>query len=597
MGLFLTVQDLTKAFGAEALFRGISFTVSDGDRIGLIGPNGAGKSTLLGIIAGRIPPDDGEVIARKMARISYVAQESVFEPGATVSEVLARETQNLDEPERLARMAETLGRVGFEDTHAEASTLSGGWRKRLAIAAALIVKPDLLLLDEPTNHLDLEGILWLEKLLAGSRFATIVISHDRYFLENVASQVIELDRAYSAGLFRAEGSYSVFLDRKDEYMRAQSQRKDALDNRVRTEIEWLRRGPKARSTKAKARIDRANELIGELADLKSRARTSEAGIDFTASGRQTKRLIEADQVSYSIGDRTLFRDLSFTLGPGQRLGLVGPNGSGKTTLLRLLMGELQPASGEIRKANALRMVYFDQNRVQLEMDVPLRRALAADGDSVIYQEREIHVASWAARFLFKKEQLDQPVSRLSGGERARVLIANLMLQQADVLLLDEPTNDLDIPTLEILEESLIEFTGALLLVTHDRHLLDKVSTVVVGLDGQGGSERFAEYSQWEDWQAARRAQSKASNRPTREKSSPESNKKKLSYKDAREWETMEERIMESEQRLRQKQALLEDPAVNTDGQKLKQAYEEIEAAQEEVDALYTRWGELGAKLA
>jgi ATP-binding cassette subfamily F protein uup len=597
MGLLLTVQDLTKAFGAEALFRGISFTVSDGDRIGLIGPNGAGKSTLLGIIAGRIPGDDGEVIARKMARISYVAQESVFEPGATVSDVLSGEIRNLDEPERLARMAETLGRIGFEDTHAEASSLSGGWRKRLAIAAALIVKPDLLLLDEPTNHLDLEGILWLEKLLAGSRFATIVISHDRYFLENVASQVIELDRAYSAGLFRAEGSYSVFLDRKDEYMRAQSQRKDALDNRVRTEIEWLRRGPKARSTKAKARIDRANELIGELADLKSRARTSEAGIDFTASGRQTKRLIESDRLSYSIGDRTLFRDLSFTLGPGQRLGLVGPNGSGKTTLLRLLMGELQPESGEVRKANALRMVYFDQNRVQLEMDVPLRRALAADGDSVIYQEREIHVASWALRFLFKKEQLDQPVSRLSGGERARVLIANLMLQQADVLLLDEPTNDLDIPTLEILEESLLEFAGALLLVTHDRHLLDKVSTVVVGLDGQGGSERFAEYSQWEDWQAARRAQSKASNKPAREKSSAEPSKKKFSYKDAREWETIEARIMESERRLHQKQELLEDPAVNTDGQQLKQAYEEIEAAQEEVDALYTRWGELGAKLA
>ena len=597
MGLLLTIQELSKSFGAEPLFQDISFTVSDGDRIGLIGPNGAGKSTLLGIIAGRISPDDGEVIARKMARISYVAQESVFEESATVSEVLASQIQNLDEPERLARMAETLGRVGFEDVNAEAASLSGGWRKRLAIAAALIVKPDLLLLDEPTNHLDLEGILWLEKLLGGARFATIVISHDRYFLENIASQVIELDRAYSAGLFRAEGSYSVFLDRKDEYMRAQSQRKDALDNRVRTEIEWLRRGPKARSTKAKARIDRANELIGELADLKSRARTSEAGIDFTASGRQTKRLIEMDRVSYSIGDRTLFRDLSFTLGPGQRLGLVGPNGSGKTTLLRLLMGELQPESGEIRKANALRMVYFDQNRVQLEMDVPLRRALAADGDSVIYQEREIHVASWASRFLFKKEQLDQPVSRLSGGERARVLIANLMLQQADVLLLDEPTNDLDIPTLEILEESLLEFTGALLLVTHDRHLLDKVSTLVVGLDGQGGAERFAEYAQWEDWQIARRSQSKVSSKPAREKGSPEAGKKKLSYKDAREWETMETRIMESEHRLHQKQALLDDPAVNTDGPRLKQAFEEMQAAQEEVDTLYARWGELGAKLA
>jgi len=595
VGLLLTVQTLSKSFGAQPLFQDISFTVSDGDRIGLIGPNGAGKSTLLGIIAGRIPPDSGEVIARKLARISYVAQESVFEPGATVSQVLAAQITSLDEPERLARMAETLGRVGFEDMDAEAASLSGGWRKRLAIAAALITKPELLLLDEPTNHLDLEGILWLEKLLAGARFANIVISHDRYFLENVASQVIELDRAYAAGLFRAEGSYSVFLDRKDEYMRAQSQRRDALDNRVRNEIEWLRRGPKARSTKAKARIDRANELIGELADLKSRSRTSEAGIDFTASGRQTKRLIDVDRVGYSVAGRTLFRDLSFTAGPGQRLGLVGPNGSGKTTLLRLLIGELQPESGEIRKANALRMVYFDQNLATLDLDVTLRRALAPDGDAVIYQEREIHVASWAARFLFNKDQLEQPISRLSGGERARVLIANLMLQQADVLLLDEPTNDLDIPTLEILEESLLEFSGALLLVTHDRHLLDRVSTVVIGLDGQGGSETFAEYAQWEDWQAARRARQKAAT-----KSIPDaresSRTKKLSYKDAREWEAIEARIMESEQRLRQKHAVLEDPAVNSDGQKLLEAYEAMQAAQAEVDALYARWAELGAKL-
>jgi ATP-binding cassette subfamily F protein uup len=595
MGLLLTVQELSKQFGAQPLFQDISFTVNDGDRIGLIGPNGAGKSTLLGIIAGRIPPDSGEVIARKMARVSYVAQESVFEPGATVSDVLAAAIEDLDDQERLARMAETLGRVGFEDAYVGAASLSGGWRKRLAIAAALVTKPELLLLDEPTNHLDLEGILWLEKLLGGARFATIVISHDRYFLENVASQVIELDRAYAAGLFRAEGSYSVFLDRKDEFLRAQSQRRDSLDNRVRNEIEWLRRGPKARSTKAKARIDKANELIGELKELNSRVRTSEAGIDFTASGRQTKRLIEADQVTYNIGPRTLFRDLSFTAGPGQRFGLVGPNGSGKTTLLRLLMGELPPDSGEVKRANALRMVYFDQNRAHLNLEVSLRRALAPDGDSVIYQEREIHVASWAARFLFDKDQLDQPVSRLSGGERARVFIANLMLQHADVLLLDEPTNDLDIPTLEILEESLLEFKGALLLVTHDRHLLDRVSTVVIGLDGRGGAEIFAEYAQWEDWQAARRTKPKSAGKA--EKSGSESAKKKLSYKDAREWEAMETRIMESEQRLKQKHALLENPDVNADGQKLREAYQAMQEAQEEVDSLYARWAELEGKLA
>src|SRR6185312_8925523 len=275
---------------------------------------------------------------------------------------------------------------------------------------------------------------------------------------------------------------------------------EALENRVRTEIEWLRRGPKARATKAKARIDNANKLITELADLNTRTRTASAKIDFLATNRKTKRLVELDHVSYEIGGRMLFANLDFIFTAGKRVGLVGPNGSGKTTLLRLLHGEIQPTNGEIRRADFLRVVYFDQNRV-LDPDVTLRRALAPDSDAVVYQDRVIHVASWAARFLFTSEQLNQPVGRLSGGERARVLIAQLMLQPADLLLLDEPTNDLDIPTLEILEESLLEYTGALALVTHDRYMLDRVSTMVLGLDGRGGAEVFADYLQWEEWQA------------------------------------------------------------------------------------------------
>ncbi len=366
----------------------------------------------------------------------------------------------------------------------------------------------LLLLDEPTNHLDLAGIEWLEKLLMNAPFASITISHDRYFLENVATQMMELNRIYADGLFRVEGNYSAFLEKKDEYLEAQTKHQEALANRVRTEIEWLRRGPKARATKAKARIDKAHAMIGELNDLNARTRTGSADIDFSATDRKTKRLIDLRQVSYGFDGQTLFKDVDFTITSGMRLGLVGPNGSGKTTLLRLLRGDLLPQAGEVRRADFLRIVYFDQLR-QLDPTLTLRQALAPDGDSVMYQERTIHVASWAARFLFANEQLNQPVGRLSGGERARVLIAKLMLEPADVLLLDEPTNDLDIPTLEILEESLLAFQGALVLVTHDRYMLDRVSNVVLGLDGEGTAERFADYGQWENWLEERRKERKS----------------------------------------------------------------------------------------
>jgi ABC transport system ATP-binding/permease protein len=606
----LSAQSLSKRYGVAPLFQNISFTVSEGERIGLIGPNGSGKSTLLEILAGRVKPDTGEVALRKRARLSSVVQVSEFAEGETVRSVVERAMREggVPEPERAARFAEVLGRAGFEDTGVSAASLSGGWRKRLAIAAGLVQQPDILLLDEPTNHLDLEGIEWLESVLQAAPFACVVVSHDRYFLENVTNATVEIDRAYADGFLRVAGNYSAFLEAKENYLHAQQKHQDALENRVHVELEWLRRGPKARTTKAKARIDKANELIGELAELNSRTGSRSARIDFTATNRQTKQLIQLDDVGYSIGGRTLFERVQFSVTSGMRVGLVGPNGSGKSTLLRLLLGEIEPASGAIRKADALRIVYFDQNR-RLDPDVLLKRALAPDSDSVIYQNRAVHVASWAARFLFTGEDLNRPVGRLSGGERARVLIAQLMLQPTDVLLLDEPTNDLDIPTLEILEENLLEFPGALVLVTHDRYLLDRVSTVVFGLDGSGGSERFADYSQWEEWrdrrEAARRASVAAA--PSKNGAQPSSavapaeapakaNKKKLTYKEARELELMEQTIAIAEAALQQKAEALQDPHISGDGAKLHAASLELEQAQKAVDGLYARWAELEAKL-
>lgn len=601
----LNGQSLRKAYGVRPLFDNIAFTVSEGDQIGVVGPNGSGKSTLLEILAGRIESDSGELSRRKLARVGYIAQTSEFAADDTIRSVLYNALVRIHAPEseREARLAETLGRAGFDDFSVSAAALSGGWRKRLAIAEALVQQPDVLLLDEPTNHLDLAGIEWLEKLLRSASFAFVAVSHDRYFLENIAHIMVELNPMYAEGILRVQGNYSEFLEKKDEYLHAQSKRQEALENRVRTEIEWLRRGPKARTTKSKARIDSANSMIGDLAEMKTRTRTGTANIDFTATNRQTKRLVELEGVSSKIGGQVLFDKLDFILTAGMRLGLVGPNGSGKTTLLRLLTGERQPDAGEIRRASTLRIVYFDQNR-RLDENLTLRRALAPDSDSVIYQDRVQHVASWAERFLFTSEQLNQPVERLSGGERARVLIAKLMLQPADLLLLDEPTNDLDIPTLEILEESLLEFKGALVLVTHDRFMLDRVSTTVLGLDGRGGAERFADYSQWNAWKNER-GQKKNSELTPRSSNDGDknvsvavtnTNKKKLSYLENREYATIEQDIANADEQLEKCRAALEDPAIASNAPGLEAASLAVAEAEARLDALYLRWTELEAKL-
>ncbi len=601
MALLLNTRSIAKSYGPTTLFTDLSLTIEDGDRLGVIGPNGSGKSTLLEILAGRREPDSGEVVKRSGTTVAYVPQDSQFASGESVRGVIERamDRAHVHESDRQSVTAETLGRAGYVEFDVEAAALSGGWRKRLSIVEALVQAPSILLLDEPTNHLDLAGIAWLEKLLKNASFACVMVSHDRYFLENVPTAVTEINRAYADGLLYVKGNYSAFLEKKTEFLHAQSKRQDALENRVRIEMEWLRRGPKARATKAKARIDTAHEMIGELADLRDRSRSSSAGIDFSATDRKTKRLVHLEGVSHGFGDRVLFDNLDFTIMAGMRVGLVGPNGSGKTTLLRLLRAETPPLKGTVTQADGLRIVYFDQTR-QLDPNVTLRRALAPDSDSVIYRERVTHVASWAARFLFPNEQLDQPVGRLSGGERARVLIARLMLEPADLLLLDEPTNDLDIPTLEILEESLLEFAGALVLVTHDRYLLDRVSTVVLGFDGLGGSRRFADYSQWELWQAEGKkgkanpaAPSRAAS-PTAGSAAPVG-KKRLSYLENREYETMEARIAEADLIVEAKAAALEDPAVMKDGRRLEQAYREMEEAHATVDGLYSRWAELEAK--
>ena len=598
MAPLITARELTRSFGHRTLFEGLSLTISEGDRIGVIGPNGAGKTTVLRILSGAEDPDEGEIHRRRLLRVAMVTQEDVFDPGATVTEVVtngaARDPKRIDdETELQVRVAITLEQLGFQSPEQPVCELSGGWRKRLAIAAALATDPEVLLLDEPTNHLDLDGILWLEKLLCSKRLlAYVVISHDRAFLEQVANRVLEVAPQYPGGTFVAAGNYTAFLERRAQYLQARAQYRDSLANRVRRELEWLARGPKARTTKAQSRIDEAERLASDLAQVSAELTTSKAGIEMISSGRRTKRLLVASRVDKALGGHQLLRGLDLILQPGQRLGVVGANGSGKSTLLKLLAGELEPDSGVIRRAEHLKVVYFDQARADLDQTLSLRRALAPDGESVLYRHREVHVVTWARRFQFRDDQLDQPVSELSGGEQARVHIARLMLRPADLLLLDEPTNDLDISTLEVLEESLLEFPGALVMVSHDRYLLDRVSTVLVGLDGTGGATLCADIDQWF---AHRKSEAAAPRRARRDRQRKQPRRPGLTYLEKREYEAMEKNILEAEAELEKAEGQLADPQVASDAEAAHRAFLEVEKAREKVADLYHRWAELDAR--
>ena len=598
----LSCQDLVKSFGARPLFKNISLGILPGERLGLIGPNGSGKSTLLRILAGMEKTDRGEISRKKDLRLIYVPQEDSFDSEMTVEEVLSESLakQPLEDYERNALLNKTLKQIGFEDGSKVVSTLSGGWKKRLALANALIQRPEVLLLDEPTNHLDLEGVLWLEKLLREASFAIMMVSHDRTFLENVITHLLDLNRLYPEGYFKVEGTYTDFLLKKDEFMSGQAHLQQALASKVRREIDWLRRGAPARTTKAKGRIDSAGQLIEELAEVKYRnSQTKNADIDFTGSRRQTRELIVGRKLEKEMGGKLLFSELDVTLSPGVRLGLAGPNGSGKTTLIRMLTGELETDAGEIRLADRLRIVKFDQNRNQLDRTVSLRNALAPESDNVEYRGGSMHVTAWAKRFLFRPEQLDMPVSSLSGGEQARVLIANLMRQPADVLVLDEPTNDLDIPTLEVLEESLLEFQGALILVTHDRYLLDSVSTQILALDGLGNSKELADLQQWERWFVEKRSNSSF----PRAKSNVQPLSplpvlkvlRKLSTAEQKELSTLEKAISNAEKEVVRLQDLMSEPAIASDFKRSQGIWGNIEKEQGRIVNLYKRWEELEAR--
>jgi len=611
MANLLSCQSLSKSYGAQRLFKNIFLSINDNDRIGLIGPNGSGKSTLLKIICNQVDADEGKILIQRHVRTSYLAQTDIFDEEKSVAENLQQALAPLDleESEKYNRVHALLSRAEFPDTSVPVSVLSGGWRKRLSICRAFVVQPDILVMDEPTNHLDIEGILWLEKMLSGSSpdrpSSVLLVSHDRRFLENTVTRVVELSAVYPEGSFQVQGGYTRFLEEREDFLSQQLQQEERLSNKVRRETEWLRRGPKARATKARARIDEAYRLQDDLALVKGRNRSiSSVQIAFDGTGRKTRKLLEAHGIAKSHGGRLLFSGLDMVLSPGVRLGLLGRNGCGKSTLMQLLAasgsgndGLITPDSGDIRVADGVRIVSFDQRREKINPALTLRRALAPDGDAIVCQGRSMHVISWAKRFLFQPEQLEMPVGQLSGGEQARILIADLMRQPADILLLDEPTNDLDIPSLDVLEESLLEFSGALVLVTHDRFLLDRVCDQVLGFDGQGGIGYFADYEQW-----LTSMQERGQENDTQAVSSvavaiPDKKKKigKLSYLDQREYDQIEERIVEVEDEQGRLQALMDAPETVSEPERLHECWVALAEVESRVTQLYDRWHELEAR--
>lgn len=553
MSLYLNTQNLKKSFGSQLLFRGLNLSVFSGNRIGLIGPNGAGKSTLLKILAGIDNPDSGSVSQKRDLKIGYVSQTQDFPDLSPFNYMLQTAPSEIHAKIWLSKM-------GFTGSEKSAQALSGGWKKRLALALACAQEPDLLLLDEPTNHLDLEAVEWLANFIVREIPTCIVVSHDRYFLQKITNRTVEINRTYPEGLFSIEGSFENFLEKKELFLEGQREQERSIASKARREREWLQSNPKARTTKSRSRIDHANEILATHADLIERNTQKRAGVQFEASERQTRKLLVAKNLSY----HSLFKNLDITLSLGTRLALVGPNGSGKTTLLRLIAGELTPTQGTIKQADDLKIVYFDQHRTQLPLHLTLREALSPNGDFVVFRGNPIHVNGWCKRFLFSPDSLSMPLEKLSGGERARITIAHLMLQPADILLLDEPTNDLDIPTLETLEESLLDFPGAVVLITHDRYLLEKICTETLSL-----------------YQTTIQEEEK---KPSPQKQERPSNKGK------RESEQLEKKISEKEKTLCERNASLP----SDQPEKLHAACLEIAQLEKELEILYERWAELNS---
>jgi ATP-binding cassette subfamily F protein uup len=588
MAVLLNLDKISKSFGTRTLFTDLCLTVNEGDRIGIIGDNGTGKTTLTKIMVNLESADTGNIAIRKNLKTAYIPQVSAYPANATVWDIVAgRATTDFKNAD--VKTATALSIAGFADYTVKVNTLSGGWSKRLDIACGIVNEPELLILDEPTNHLDYQALAWLENFLGSARFTWVIVSHDRFLLERCANRIIEINKRYEGGIFQSDGKYHDFLEKHLQFIEQQNKLEAVMSNKVRAEIEWLRRGPKARRTKAKYRIDEAHSLIKELADLKEKKQTARTEIDFTSSNRKTKVLVKIKNISKSFGDKHILKNFTANFTTGLRIGLLGGNGVGKSTLLKLLSKQIEPDSGSVEHADNLKIVYFDQLRESLHQQKTIKQFLADGNDTVIFKDRQVHMVSWIKRFGFSPEQMDSTIASLSGGEQARILIAKLMLEPADILLLDEPTNDLDIRTIEALEENLLEFGGLLVIVSHDRYMISRVCGLFIGFTTDAKAELFADYEQWEESLKANKKESSADARKADKDNRPKKEKTKLSYKEKLELQEVEKQIEFLDKKIKSLDAQLADPKNFSDFILLHKLTEEITSDKETLDKYYHRW--------
>lgn len=601
--IIISAHQLSKSFSARPLFSGLTFAIEAGERIGLIGPNGAGKSTLLRILAAQMTPDSGTLSMQRGLRVGLLEQVPLFSNDSTVLSTILEGVSDPHDRDEIRHAHELISRFELDRFSPETllSGLSGGWKKRVALARELVKRPDLLLLDEPTNHLDLDSILWLEGLVAQASFATVTITHDRAFLQRVANRIIELDPRHADGLLSVRGDYASYVKVREELISAQERREIVLKNTLRRETEWLRRGAAARTTKQQARITRAGDLRHEVEELETRNQERRTKIDFQAAKQNPKKLLEAKNLAKSYGNKAIFAHLDLFITPGTRIGLLGRNGSGKSTLIRVLLGHEEPSAGTVFRSEHFSVAYFDQTREALDPEITVAKTICPSGETVEYRGNRVHIRGYLERFLFDQAQMDMPVGRLSGGEQSRLLIARLMLTQANLLVLDEPTNDLDLATLGVLEECLTEFSGAVILVTHDRYFLDRVADRLLAFSATDAKLLwFADLLQWEKWNALqdeleRVQKAEARTLPKPEKNAPTpspAKKRKLSYNEQRELSLMEATIHAAEQKLSTLTTESGLPENMADAIKLTRLTTEMAAAQAEIDRLYRRWAEL-----
>lgn len=607
MAPLVSLNQIEITMGSKLLFEELSLGFFENEKVGLIGPNGAGKSTLLKIIAGYEKQDSGDVNIRKNLNVSYLAQKNEFDNSQNVTEHILSHLESkfkMDQVEAEVQAAMNLSIAGFENLEQPIAELSGGWRKRLAIATCMAEDPDLFILDEPTNHMDWDGILWLEDWLKSFRKSFILVSHDRVFLNSLTNRTIEINSLYSNGFLSFNLPYYEFLVKKEQYVEAQMNLQKTLSNKAKKEVEWLRAGVKARTTKSSARMKEAYQLIDSLSAVKTRNLAGQRAtrLEIDSTDRKTKKLLDIKNLCVGFDDNVLIKDLNLILGPKYCLGIVGQNGSGKTSFLKVVQDSAKAISGTIKSADNLKIVYFDQKRETLPKDQNLMQFLGEGSDQVIFKENSMHVASYASRFLFSSEKMNLRIEQLSGGEQARLLIAKLFLSPADVLILDEPTNDLDIDTIEIIEDTLREFEGLVILVSHDRKFMESLCDQYLILEGDGNWATYADLEQWLKIQYGDdKSGSKNSSANLPKLDSPVNayttikSKTKLSYKDKKQLETIDSDIELAEKMLKKANANLEEIEDLQNKEALESKILEITKAQAEVDRLFAIWENLETK--